>query len=157
MTHSRSRRIAASALAVGGGLVGVAALGLVAVKAAMFAGVDLPTADARLLDDILPLVPFIAAFAAANLVTAVALFADRAWADRLALSLATIAVSVGLVATTLVVLGHDPFAAGSSLANVADGLAILAAFTTLYALVIAAVSLAGRPDRSWTPAIPLSY
>ena len=61
-----------------------------------------PPADVALLDDLVALAPFVAAFALADLVAALALAAGRSWADRLATAVATVATSIGAVAFVLV-------------------------------------------------------
>ena len=140
MTRSLPRLAAAAVLAIGGSLIAVSALGMVAAKVALANGFHVRPADAALLDDLVALAPFAAAFAAASLIAALALLSGREWGDRLATAIATIATSIGLFAIALVVLGHDPFTTGDSITAAANGMGILAVFTAIYVTVIVALS-----------------
>jgi hypothetical protein len=155
MTRSLPRIAAAAVLAAGGALVAITVFGLVVAKFVIASGVPISPADAALLDDLIQLAPFMAAFAAASLVAAFALLTGRDWAHRLATAIATVATSIGAFAIVLVVLGHDPFTNRTSMASAADGLGILAFFTGLYAAVLVALSFSATSERP-APAHPLA-
>ena len=150
MSRSIPRLTAAALLAMSGAAIATVAFALVVARmviAAGIPGVHVQASDVALLDDLVPLTPFVATFAAANLVVALALVFDRPWAERVATAIATVATSLGAVAFVLVALGHDPFSARSSIAAVGDGLGIIAAFIATYGIVIVALALAGEPAR----------
>ena len=146
MTISFPRLTAAALLLVGGGIVAVSAVGLVVARIAIAAGlpVSVSPSDVALVDDLVQLMPFVGAFAVANLVAAVALVVGSTWADRLATTVAAVAVGIGLFGMMLLVLGHDPFASVPS-DHALTGLQIMGAFAGLYGAVIVALAFDGRP------------
>ena len=145
MTIHPARLIASVLLAVGGFLVAVTALGIAIAKILVDAGLAIRPPDAALLADVTALLPFVVAFAGANILAAVGLLIGRTWADRLAIGAATVAVTIGAFGLFLIVAGSDPFATTTSARSVADGIGIVGAFTLLYLAVIGAVIL-GRPS-----------
>jgi hypothetical protein len=154
MTRSLPRITAATVLAITGGLVAISAFALVVARAVLALHPELavrPT-DLALLDDLVPLTPFISAFAVANVVAGIALLTGRAWADRLATAIATIATSLGSFALVLVALGHGP-AVHDGIDTVAEGLAIIGTFTTAYVAVIVALAFAGAPEAAPRPTV----
>lgn len=148
MTRSLPRIAAALILAASGALIAISAFALVVARAIVTLRPDLVVrpSDLALVDDLVPLTPFITAFAVVNLIAAIALLTGRAWADRLTTAIATITTTLGAAAFVLVALGHDPFVARSSVAAATDGLAIIGSFTAAYAAVIVALAFAGDPD-----------
>jgi hypothetical protein len=148
MTRSIPRISAAILLAASGALIAITALALVVAKAVVALRPDLPVraTDLALVDDLVPLTPFVVGFAVANLVVAIALLTGREWADRVATALGTVVTTLGAAAFILVALGHDPFAARSAIGAAADGLAIIGSFTAVYVAVVVALAFAGAPD-----------
>ncbi len=144
-TVSFPRFAAAALLCVGGAVVAVSALGIVVARIAIAAGVPvaISPADLALLDDVTQLMPFVGAFAVANIVAGIALVSGSSWADRLATTVAAAAAGIGVFDMILVILGHDPFAAAAS-DRALDGLGILGTFVALYAGVIVALTLDGK-------------
>lgn len=145
MTTSFPRLTAAALLVAGGGIVALSAFGIVVARIVIAAGLRTPAtpADVALLDDLVQLMPFVGAFAVANLVAAVGLVVGSSWADRLASTVAAAAVGILLFGMTLLILGHDPFASVPS-DHALDGIGILGAFASLYGAVIVALALDGR-------------
>jgi hypothetical protein len=154
MTRSLPRITAAIVLTAAGALIAISAFALVVARAVISLRPDLAVrpSDLALLNDLVPLTPFITTFAVVNLVAAVALLTGRAWADRLATAIATVATSLGAFAFVLVALGHDPFTAPTAMGSVADGLAIIGAFTAVYVAVVVALAFASEPDSGTRPA-----
>lgn len=145
MTVSFPRLTAAVLLIVAGGIVALTAFGIVVARIVIATGVraSVTPADVALLDDLVQVVPFVAAFAVANLVAAVGLIVGSPWADRLASTLAAAAVGIGLFAMSLLILGHDPFASVQS-DRALDGLGIAGAFAATYGTVIVALAFDGK-------------
>jgi hypothetical protein len=140
MTTSRSRIVAGVLIATGGFVVAVTALAIALAKLMVDAGIPARPADAALLDDLFQVLPFIVGFALVSLLAAIGLFGERAWGATIATGAAVIAVVVGIVGLTLVVVGNDPFATtGASRAREGDGIGILFAFTGLFAAVLVAL------------------
>jgi len=146
MTRSFPRVLAFVMLATVGSVVAISTFALVMARAVVAAGLaPVRAADIALLDDLVPLIPFIAAYGVANLVAALALVTGRPWADRLATAIATISASVGVVAFVLVGLGHDPFSSTSTVSAAADGLGIIGTFVVTNVVAIVALAFAGEP------------
>ncbi len=146
MTTSYPRFAAAGLLFAGGALVGLFAFAVVVARVLIAVGVPvaISPADVPLLDDLVQVMPFVGAFAAASIVAGSALLNASSWGDRLAKAVSAAAVVVGLLAMTLLILGQDPFAAVSS-NRVFDGLGIPGTFAALYGAVVVALKLDGRP------------
>lgn len=146
MTTSSSRIVAGVFLATGGFVVAVTALAIAMAKVMVDAGIPARPADAALLGDLFQVLPFVVGFALVSLLAAIGLFGDRAWGTTLATGAAIVAVVVGIVGLTLVIVGNDPFAStGASRAREGDGIGILLAFTGLFAAVLAALSMDRLP------------
>ena len=145
MTISFPRFAAAALLFVGGAIVAFSAFGIVVARIAIASGVPvaISPADVALLDDVAQLMPFVGAFAVANVVAAIALVSGSSWADRLATTVSAVAVGIGLFAITLLIVGRDPFDA-VAWNRALDGLGILGTFVALYGAVIAALALDGK-------------
>ncbi len=152
MTIHPSRIVASVLLVAGGFVVAVAALGIVLAHILVEAGLTVRATDAALLDDIVALLPFVVAFAVANLVAALGLLAGRTWADTLAVGSAVVAVTFGALGLLLIVVGRDPFAPVGSAGSGADGIGILAGFTIYYLAIIVALSAASAPRHITTGA-----
>lgn len=144
MTANQPGRIVAGIILLAGGfIVGVSALAIATAKVLVDRGVAVSASDAGLLDDLVGVLPFIAAFAVVNVAAAVGLLANRDWASSVATGAATVATITGGLGLVLVVAGRDPFATAASGPST-DGVGILVAFTALYALVLVALA-AARP------------
>jgi hypothetical protein len=144
-----TRVVAGAILLVGGIIVAVSALSVILARILVEAGMPIRSADAALLDDVVAVLPFVVAFAGANLAAAVGLLNGRRWADLVALGSATVAVVVGGLGLLLVIVGRDPFAPVGSPGSSADGIGILSAFTVMYLAVVFAL-LAARAPRPIT-------
>jgi hypothetical protein len=99
-------------------------------------------ADAALLGDLVPVLPFITGFAIASIVAGVGLQADLAGAETLAVGTSLVALVVGIFGTALIVVGRDPFAASGAGGSPSDGLGIIGAFTLTYLAVVVALAAA---------------
>ena len=142
------RIVAGVLLATGGFVVAVSALAIVMARILVAGGMVVRATDAALLEDITALLPFIVAFALANLVAALGLLGGRAWADNVAIGSAALAVAIGAVGLILVVVGRDPFGPPASTAGPsANGIEMLAGFTLLYLAVIVSLVAARTPRR----------
>jgi hypothetical protein len=140
-----TRAVAGAILLVGGIIVAVSALSVILARTLVVAGMPIRSADAALLDDVVAVLPFVLAFAGANLAAAVGLLNGRRWADRVALGSAVVAVVVGGLGLLLVVVGRDPFAPVGSPGSNADGIGILSAFIAMYLVVVFALLAARAP------------
>lgn len=80
MTTSPSHIAAAVLLTVGGMVAAVAATAIVFASFAVRAGLTAQPADARLLADLVAVLPFIVAFGALDLAIAIGLAKNRTWA-----------------------------------------------------------------------------
>ena len=141
-------RIFASVLLLGGGfVVGVTALAIGLARVLVDAGASVRPADAALLGDLVPVLPFIVAFAVVSLVAAAGLLVDRAWADTLAVGVSIVALVTGVTGLLLIVAGSDPFASTVSGHATADGIGIVGAFTVTYVAVLMAIAEARQPHR----------
>jgi hypothetical protein len=148
-------RVIAGALLLGGGLViAVSSLAIVLARILVDAGMSARPAETVLLGDLVALLPFIAAFAGANLVAAFGLLSGKTWADALAVGSAIVAITVGSLGLFLVVVGRDPVAPIGSPGSGADGIGILSAFTLVYLVVIVALQAARAPRRITTGVAP---
>ena len=143
-TNHPGRIVAGLLLLAGGFVVAVTALAIAVAKVVVDRGVPAGTADVRLLNDLVAVLPFVIAFAIVNVVAAVGLLAERAWAPPLAAGAATVATIGGVVGVALVLVGRDPFARIGTAGPSTDGVEILVAFTVLYAVVLMALA-AARP------------
>lgn len=146
MTISLSRLTAASLLLVAGVIVALTAFGIVVARLVVAAGLPpaVTPADVALLDDLAQLTPFVGAFGIANIVAAIGLASGSSWANRVATIVSAAAVGAGLFGITLLILGHDPFAAAQT-ARALDGVGILGAFSVLYGAVVAVLAFDGKP------------
>ena len=150
MVTKPSRAIAAVLLAGGGFVIGVTVLAIVLAKILVDAGLPgVRPEDKAVLDDLIPLLPLIGAFAVVNIVAAVGLLLERGWAAGLAVAAALVAVAIGATGLILLALGADPFASPSTGRSSADGFGIVGLFTILYVAVIVTVS---TPD--WSQRAP---
>ena len=142
-THP-SRLFAGLLLILGGGVVAVSALAIGLARLLVEGGMVIRPADAVLLGDLVALLPFIVAFAVANLVAAAGLLLGSSWADRLGVGVAIVGATAGTLGLLLVGVGRDPFAPAATARSTADGIGILAVATALYVLVIVAIDAARR-------------
>ena len=141
-------RIFASVLLLGGGfVVGVTALAIGLARLLVDAGATVRPADAALLGDLVPVLPFIVAFALLSLVAAAGLAVEGAWADALAVGVSIVAIVTGVTGLLLIVAGSDPFASSVSGHATANGIGIVGAFTVAYVAVLVAIADARQPHR----------
>ena len=141
-------RIFASVLLLGGGLVvGVTALAIGLARVLVDAGAPVRPADAALLADLVPVLPFIVAFSVGSLVAAVGLAGERAWAENLAIGVSIVGVVTGLTGLFVTVAGSDPFASSVSAHATSDGIGIVGAFTVASVAVLAAIAEARQGRR----------
>jgi hypothetical protein len=146
MATQPRRGIAAVLLAGGGFVIGVTVLAIVLTKILVDTGLPgVRPSDKAVLDDLIPLLPLIGAFAAVNVVAAIGLLLEREWAAGLSIATALVAVAVGATGLVVIALGADPFASTSTGQSSADGFGIVGLFTVAYLAVIGTVS---KPDRS---------
>jgi hypothetical protein len=147
-------RVVAGVLLISGGfVVAVSALAIAMARILVASGMTVRATDAALLEDLAALLPFIVAFALANVVAALGVLGGRAWADTLAIGSAAVAVTVGTVGLLLAIVGRDPFAPPASTTGPsADGIEILVGFTLVYLAVIVALLAARAPRRLTTGA-----
>lgn len=142
-------RLVASVLLVAGGfVVAVSALAVVFASILVYRGMTVRPADAALLADLVPVLPFVVAFALANIVAAIGLLTGKSWADLAAAGSAVVAITAGAIGLTLVVVGRDPFASTAAARSAADGIGILGVFTVFYLAIIAALAAAQLPQRA---------
>jgi len=149
MQSSRSQLFAAAVLALGGGLLGVTTLAIVAARAVLAAGIPGVVAnpqDIALLGDLSAVLPFIVTFAALNVVAAIGLALGRRWAAGVARWVAGIAVAICLIGLLLLIAGSGPIStADAGRAGDPDGLAIISLVLCLYGSAAVALRL---PDAS---------
>ena len=151
MTVHPFRIVAGVLLTTGGFVVAISALAIALARILVAGGMVVRAGDAALLEDLVALLPFIVAFALANVVAALGLLGGRAWADNVAIGSAAVAVAIGTVGLVLVVVGRDPFGPVASTAGpTLDGIEMLAGFTLLYLAVIVSVVAARAPRRLTT-------
>jgi len=132
-------------LLIGGMVVAVSALAVAFARILVDAGMTVGPADAALLDDVVGVLPFVVAFAVANLVAASGLLTGKSWAEGIALGSAVVAITVGVIGLALVIVGRDPFAPVATSRSTSDGIAMLGVFTVAYLLVFVALLAARRP------------
>jgi len=143
-TNHPGRIVAGLLLLAGGFVVAVTALAIAFAKVLVDRGIPASTADTRLLNDLVAVLPFVVAFAVVNVAAAIGLFTEREWAPSIAAGAATLATIGGVIGLVLVLVGRDPFARIGSAGPSTDGVEILVAFTVLYAVVLMALA-AARP------------
>jgi hypothetical protein len=144
ITNPPGRIVAGLLLLAGGFVAAVTALAIAVAKVLVDGGVPAGSADARLLNDLVAVLPFVVAFAAINVAAAIGLFAERDWAPSMATGAAAVATIGGVINLALVLAGRDPFARIGTAGPSTDGVEILVAFTVLYAVVLMALA-AARP------------
>jgi hypothetical protein len=142
MSIHPARVVASLSLLAGGSVVGVAILAIALAKALVAAGATIRPADAALLDDLVPLLPFIAGFAIASIVAGVGLLVGQARAETLAMGTSIVAVTVGVIGLSLIFVGRDPLASTVRATTTADGIGIVGTFTLIYLAVIVALGAA---------------
>ena len=148
MTVHPLRIVAGVLLTAGGFVVAVSALAIVVARIVIGGGTAVGVGDAALLEDLTALLPFIVAYALANVIAALGLLGGRAWADTVAIGSAAIAVAIGSVGLLFVVVGRDPFGPAASTAGPSvDGIEMLAGSTLLYLAVIVSLVAARAPRR----------
>jgi hypothetical protein len=151
MPSSRAHQFAAAVLVLGGGLLAVTALAVVAARVVVNAGlpgVVVRPRDVALLDDLLAVVPFIVTAAVINLVAGLGLAAGRRWAPRIASWVTGAAVATGLLGLVLLIAANGPVPS-TQVAGASDpeGFAILSLFVCLYAWAAVALRLPEEPHR----------
>ncbi len=148
MDTKSSRAIAAVLLASSGFVVGVTVFAIVLTKILIDAGLPgVRPSDKAVLEDLIPLLPLIGAFAVVNIIAAVGLLLERAWASGLAIATSLVAVTIGVIGLVLIAIGSDPLASTASGHSSADGFGIVGLFTVLYLAIIGAVAIPGWSQR----------
>ena len=147
MSIHPARIVAALALLAGGFVVAVSVLAIVFAQILVDAGMVIRPADAALLADLVPVLPFIGGFAVASILAGAGLLLGAAAAETLAVGTSVVAITSGVIGIALVVVGRDPFT-GVSTGSPSDGLGIITAFTVTY--ITAVVALAAARPRSTT-------
>src|SRR4051812_22503887 len=140
MSVHPARIVAGLALLAGGFIVGVSVLAIVFAQLLVGAGMFVRPADAALLGDLVPVLPFIGGFAVASIVAGFAVLAGHARADSIAIGTSIVAVVTGTFGLVLMVVGRDPFATSVRSASAADGIGIAGAFTLIYIIVLVALA-----------------
>lgn len=140
MSVHPARVVASLALLAGGFIVGVSVLAIVLAKVLVDAGMTIRPADAALLGDLVPVMPFVGGFAVASLIAGVGVLAGQARADSIAMGTSIVAVVSGVLGLVLIAVGRDPFASTSGARSSADGLEIVGAFTLIYLIVLVAMA-----------------
>jgi hypothetical protein len=147
-------RLFASILLLGGGfIVGVTAFAVAVAEVLVDAGAPVRQPDVALLGDLIPVLPFILAFALASLVAAVGLAVEADWGDALAVGTSIVAMVTGAFGLLLIVAGSDPFASAVSAHPSVDGIGLAGAFTVAYVAVLVAVAEARQPRRTTSGAL----
>ena len=142
-------RIFASVLLLGGGfVVGVTALAIGLARLLVDAGATVRPADAALLADLVPVLPFIVAFCAPQprrrrRARGRAERGPTRWRSASRSS----RVVTGVTGLLLIVAGSDPFASSVSGHATANGIGIVGAFTVAYVAVLVAIADARQPHR----------
>lgn len=140
MSVHPARVVASLALLAGGFIVGVSVLAIVFAKVLVDAGMAIRPADAALLGDLIPVLPFIGGFAIASIVAGVGVLVAETRADSIAMGTSIVAVVAGVLGLALIVVGRDPFASSVRSASTADGLGIVGSFTVIYLIVLVALA-----------------
>ena len=154
MSIHPARVVASLSLLAGGFVVGVAVLAIALARLLVSAGAVVSPADAALLDDLVPVLPFIAGFASISVIAGIGLLVGAAHAETLAIGTSVVAVAAGVIGLALIVVGRDPFASTARATSTADGIGIVGTFTLLYGAVIVALGAAKmRVSRSSTAAV----
>ena len=140
MSVHPARVVASLALLAGGFIVGVSVLAIVFAKVLVDAGMAIRPADAALLGDLVPVLPFIGGFAIASILAGLGVLAGQVRAESIAMGTAIVAVIAGFLGLALIVIGRDPFASPARAGSSADGLEIVGAFTLIYLIVLVALA-----------------
>ncbi|MFL5648135.1 MAG: hypothetical protein ACJ776_07050 [Chloroflexota bacterium] len=140
MSVHPARVVAGLALLAGGFIVGVSVLAIVIAQLLVGAGMVIRPADAALLADLVPVLPFIGGFAIASIVAGFGVLAGHVRADSIAMGTSIVAVVTGSLALVLMVVGRDSFASAARSASGADGVGIAGAFTLIYIIVLVALA-----------------
>jgi hypothetical protein len=147
-----SRVLAGLALGAAGFIICVTALAIVLARLLVDAGMPIAPGDVATLDDVVALLPFVGAFAIANIVAAVGLVIGNPAGRTIGLGTAIVAVAVGTVGLVILVVGGDPVGSSRSAQAMADGLGIVGTFTLVYLGIIAALTV-GRLPATSDPAV----
>jgi hypothetical protein len=140
MSVHPARVVASLALLAGGFIVGVSVLAIVFAKVLVDAGMAIRPADAALLGDLIPVLPFIGGFAVASTLAGIGVLAGQVRADSIAMGTSIVAVVAGVLVLVLIVVGRDPFASSVRAGSSADGLEIVGSFTLIYLIVLVALA-----------------
>jgi hypothetical protein len=148
MNATRPRFAAGVLLTIGGLLSGIVAVAIGIASLAAHAGLAFKFGDPFLLDDLVAVLPFIAAFAAYDLAVGRGLASSKAWAVAAGPVLALGAVAMGVLGLLILVMGNDPAAlTGAVRASEGDGLGLAAGFTGLHLAALIALRVDGAPFR----------
>ncbi len=147
MTIHPARAVAGLGLAAAGFMVGIAALAVVLARLLVNAGMPIHPGDLATLNDVVAVLPFVVAFAVANLVAAAGLFVGTEWAGRLAVAVSGVGIAAGSFGLFLMIAGGHPVASARAVRAYTDGIEILTAFTISYLVVLGLLAVARQPIR----------
>jgi hypothetical protein len=153
MSIHPARIVAALALLAGGFVVAVSVLAIAFAQILVDAGLVVRPADAALLSDLVPVLPFVGGFAIASILAGVGLLLGATAAETLAVGTSVVAITAGLIGIALVVVGRDPFA-GAGTGSPSDGVGIIAAFTVTYITAVVALAVARPRTTASTQEVP---
>jgi len=145
MTIHPARAVAGLGLAAAGFVVGIAALAVVLARLLVNAGMPIHPGDLATLNDVVAVLPFVVAFALANLVAAAGLFLGTGWAGRLAVAVSGLGIVTGTFGLFLMIAGGAPVASARAARAHTDGVEILATFTVSYLVVLGLLVVARQP------------
>jgi hypothetical protein len=154
MSVHPSRVVASLLLLAGGFVVGVSVLAIGLARVLVEAGMTIRPADAALLADLIPVLPFVAGFALVSIAAGLGLIAGQDRAENLGIGAAAVAVVVGGLVLALIIIGRDPFASTESAKTTADGIAIVGTFTVTYVAVMVALGAARLRKPASSAAVP---
>lgn len=152
MRPDPSRVLAAILLGLSATFTAVLVMAIVAAFALVAGGLPVGASDRALLEDLVAISPFIAAFAIGAIVAVVGLAAGWSWADAVGMVISVFGVTVATLALLLMGLGADP-AADPSNSGLADGLGIVAVLLVIHLVALIALVLhRGRRQPGGAPA-----
>jgi hypothetical protein len=144
MNTARPRLAAATLLASGGAIAAVGGTVIALARIATAAGATVRPADVLLVDDLTAVLPFVIAFAVADLAIARGVARGRAWAVASGSVLSLGAATMAVLGLALVLAGSSP----SAFVIVSPGTAVLGGLIAGIAAIYLLALLALRSDGS---------